>query len=746
MKKSLYSLVVFILIISMFSSLTVDRADAATTSIKRLGGADRFEVAVNISKQGWSSSNKVIISSYNAFADALTATPLAYKNNAPILLTQKERLTAKTRDEIKRLGAKEATIIGGTASVSSQVEKDLRANGVTTIKRIGGKDRFEVSKNIAAEFSSASKVVLAYSHNFPDALAIGSYAAEKGYPILLTATDRIPDEIKTAAFGSNVQQAIIVGGPNSVGDAVFNELKSKGKNPYRIGGKDRYEVSANIVKEFYSTNKAYIATGLSFADALTGSVLAAKQKAPILLSYPNYPVPVIQNAIFQNSMFDLTVLGGPVSVPEATVKSLISYRKAVMNNDGTLQVNSTNYDSIDSVSLSQNNEVVVFGNQVVKMRSGMVYATPSYGNSIVKVYATPTATSHATYVAPKTEMSYISADEKRVKVQVADFQGYVDQKEINMVPWNAVKVRASYYVSGGNLLHKIGTSSAVIGKAPSFLAAGTTYYSWDGYSFYSTSGKLVGKHKQYFQHLPIRTKTVYTADQLLSYINNNNEITSWETRTGRKSPLRDPNLINEMIKAQADYGINALFILSAAIHESAWGVSDIATAKKNLYGIKAYDSNPESAAEGFSSFNASVIAFAKEYMAGGYSDPTDWRYNGGVPGHKGLGINRQYASDPYWGSRVAGHMYKIDKALGSKDYGNYQLRMTNQWFNVRNGASTTATFLYKYPSAGIPIALPKTGFEVTGSSVSENSVWYKIISETSGNDAYIHSSGVSPLN
>lgn len=747
MRKFLSIFVCFVLSISLFNAAHLNRveaADSGETTIERIGGANRFEVAVGVSQAGWSTADTIIITYYGAFADALTATPLAIKYNAPILLTHKDYLTKETEAEIKRLRATKAIIIGGSGSVYAKVEEDLKRIGVTPIKRFGGKDRFEVSRGIAAEFPAANKAILAYGMNFPDALAIAPYAAEHGYPILLTTVEKIPEVIKPAIYESAVTHTIISGGPASVGNNIYNELQSKGKNPLRIGGKDRYEVASNIVSTLNygtSNNKAYIATGLTFADALTGSVLAAKNHAPILLSHPTITMASIQNTLFNYSKFNMTLLGGPASVPDQMVASLVSYRKALVNNDGTLEVINTNYNTMDSVPLSNNNEVVVFGNQIVKMRDGMVYASPSTGNSTVTIYNSDGG--YVTYVAPNTEMQYISADNERVKVQVADFQGYVYQSQVRMLPWNAVKNRSYYYVSGGDLIHKVSNVSTIIGKAPSFMVQGSSYFSWDGYNFSLSNGQLAGRYKQYFQYLPIRTKTDYTAEELLSFINNNAEIRTWESKEGRTSPLRDIELLKAMLNAQNDYKINALFILAAAIHESAWGVSDIAYSKGNLYGIRAFDTNPADSAQRYDSYTQSVVEFAGTYMSNGYTKTTDYRYNGGVPGHKGIGINVRYASDSNWGSRVAGHMYKIDKALGGRELGKYQLFTTTESFKVRGDSNFGAGILYTYPKANIPVAVLG---EKQGDNYEGSTLWYKIISEANGQEAYIHSKGVKPLN
>lgn len=76
---------------------------------ERYGGATRFDVANNVASAGWTNPTTVLIVNRDAFADALSATPLAKKYDAPILLTDADSLTPKTESEatfaafIKRL-------------------------------------------------------------------------------------------------------------------------------------------------------------------------------------------------------------------------------------------------------------------------------------------------------------------------------------------------------------------------------------------------------------------------------------------------------------------------------------------------------------------------------------------------------------------------------------------------------------------------------------------------------------------
>ncbi|WHX40248.1 cell wall-binding repeat-containing protein [Mesobacillus sp. AQ2] len=284
----------------------------------RLGGQDRFEVAVNVSKKGWTSANTVILANYDAYADALAAAPLAYKYNAPILLTQPGVLTAATKAEIDRLNATNVIAVGGSASISDSVLSEVRKMGLKT-ERISGANRFEVANNIALRVGKSSKVVLAYGLNFPDALAIAPYAARNGYPILLTNTNTLPGSTKAIIDQWGVSQTIIVGGEGSISRNVYNSVP----NPYRIDGRNRFEVAANIANKYFSTrSQSSIATGMTFADALTGAVFAAKRNEPILLTTATSVPTETRSAIINNGYQSFFVYGGPGSVSEGIFNSL----------------------------------------------------------------------------------------------------------------------------------------------------------------------------------------------------------------------------------------------------------------------------------------------------------------------------------------------------------------------------------------------------------------------------------------
>jgi minor extracellular protease Epr len=287
-------------------------------SPERIAGKDRFEVAVRMSQNGWRTANTVFISNNSAFADALSAAPLAYKKDAPLLLTSQASLHPMTKSEITRLRASEIILIGGTGSISSKIETELRNMG-KKVKRIGGKNRFEVARNIAFELGEYNTAIIANGLNFPDALAIAPYAAKNGYPILLTTPDYLPSPTQEVIKMKPLTNTIVVGGEASVGKAVMTNLKE----PIRIGGKDRYEVAVNIYnKYFQQTDKLFLATGSTFADALTGSVLITKENSTILLTGKESLPDSVSSALANRNNRNFVILGGTGSVGNGVINLL----------------------------------------------------------------------------------------------------------------------------------------------------------------------------------------------------------------------------------------------------------------------------------------------------------------------------------------------------------------------------------------------------------------------------------------
>ena len=238
---------------------------------ERIYGQNRFETAEWISKRGWMEADTIVLARGDQFPDALAGTPLAYKEDAPILLTPPDKLDNSVKVEIERLKPSKVIILGGTGAISSSVENELKKMKLT-VERIAGENRFETAVKIAEKVGFDTKTaIIADGRNFPDALAVAPYAAKNGYPILLVGKE-MPSEVK--GILNKLDKTIVVGGENAVNKTVYNQLPGKS----RLAGANRYATAAEIIKHEFKGDitSAYVATGQNFADALTGSVLAAK--------------------------------------------------------------------------------------------------------------------------------------------------------------------------------------------------------------------------------------------------------------------------------------------------------------------------------------------------------------------------------------------------------------------------------------------------------------------------------------
>lgn len=320
-------------------------------NVSRLYGADRYKTSVSIANNFNSGTvQNVIVASGKDFPDALAGSVLSKKYNAPILLLNSTvGESTDTIDYIKNHLDKAGHIyvLGGTGSVSDEFTNYIKNQGYNNIVRLGGKDRFETNKFIvnSMNLEKGTPVVIANGYGFADALSVSSVAALKGYPILMTGASNLPDETKNILSNIQPSQIYIVGGTGAVSDNIINEVKSlapslSSDKIVRISGQTRYDTSLEICKYFnMDTDSAVLANGENFPDALSGSALASKLNAPIILTNG-------QDLTNQRSFIDgknyknLILLGGLGSIDLPIEYSL----------KGAAQISAAEKDYINSLS------------------------------------------------------------------------------------------------------------------------------------------------------------------------------------------------------------------------------------------------------------------------------------------------------------------------------------------------------------------------------------------------------------
>ena len=113
---------------------------------------------------------------------------------------------------------------------------------------------------------------------------------------------------------------------------------------------------------------------------------------------------------------------------------------------------------------------------------------------------------------------------------------------------------------------------------------------------------------------------------------------------------------------EKQYNINGVFVASVGIHESAWGTSQIAREKNNLFGYGANDSNPYNGAYSFSTYSESIDLIARVFVKY-YLNPKGTSIYGGEKaegtyynGPTLSGINTKYATDKNWSNAVYNYM------------------------------------------------------------------------------------------
>ncbi|EMI12761.1 n-acetylmuramoyl-l-alanine amidase [Bacillus stratosphericus LAMA 585] len=290
----------------------------AQHNVSKIEGSNRYEVAVNAAKRGWSTAPTVVLVGGEAYADALSAVPYAFQQGAPVLLTNTSSLSGATKSGLQQLKTKRVIILGGTASISQKVVAQLKAMNLS-VSRIQGKNRYDLAANVAKQMKSADTAVIVNGSAYADAVAIAPYAAKQGFPILLTDAKGLRQETANLLKSKAVKRTIVIGGETSVNQAAYQKLPS----PVRISGANRYEVAARIANTYpMKTTQTYMSNGYAYADAAAAASTAAKQGQTLLLTDAQSVPDAIRRVIGSKKISTFTVLGGTSTIRTSVITQL----------------------------------------------------------------------------------------------------------------------------------------------------------------------------------------------------------------------------------------------------------------------------------------------------------------------------------------------------------------------------------------------------------------------------------------
>ena len=282
----------------------------------RISGPGRVETSIEISRFENTKSKTVILADARNYPDALAASNLTGGRYSVILV--QNQLTQAIINEIARLEAQDLIILGGTNSISEDIERGLaNIGGIKNISRIAGENRYDTCQKI---FNHAKKksLILASGEKFPDALATSSILDQAG--LLLTKSGQLPSEVQAAIEALNHDNFLIVGGENSVQESLATSISNQYQyaSHTRISGNNRYETSAKIGERLVSST-VILASGENFPDALAASTLAQKIEAPILLVSKDKIDQSVIDYFKNHNIKKVLVVGGQLSISDKTL-------------------------------------------------------------------------------------------------------------------------------------------------------------------------------------------------------------------------------------------------------------------------------------------------------------------------------------------------------------------------------------------------------------------------------------------
>ena len=266
--------------------------------IQRIAGPTRYDTSVAVSVRSFPTTGtvpNVVLASGEQYADALTGSSLAGALDGSLLLVAKNSLPSVVYAELQRLRPTSIYIMGGPSAVSAATEAAVRAAVPgARIERVAGPDRYATARAAAdrvAALGVPQTAILVSGSSWADGASASALAYKTGYPILLTPTANLGDPARGYLEAHKPATTLLIGSATVLSAAVESTAKSAtGKTVTRLGGSDRYQTAARVAERCLTTegfvaDEVYIATGVVFADALTGGMLAGIKGRPLMLTY-----------------------------------------------------------------------------------------------------------------------------------------------------------------------------------------------------------------------------------------------------------------------------------------------------------------------------------------------------------------------------------------------------------------------------------------------------------------------------
>lgn len=207
-------------------------------TVHRIAGSTRYDTARAIADEMVTlvgAPTAAFVVRGDSFADALAASPYAFSQRMPILLTPSSSLYSGAGAFIDTHDITDVVIVGGAGAVSSGVEASIEAlNGGFDAHREAGVSRYGTAADLAEyaigtrSWASWGFVGLATGRNFPDALGGGAACGMRNGALLLTDSTSLsaPTQAALQTHAGSVQHAHVFGGTGAVSSGTYSAIQS----------------------------------------------------------------------------------------------------------------------------------------------------------------------------------------------------------------------------------------------------------------------------------------------------------------------------------------------------------------------------------------------------------------------------------------------------------------------------------------------------------------------------------------
>lgn len=288
----------------------------------RIGGPDRYEIAVAASRAAFpSGAATVLISAGSAPPNGITASWTAGTVGAPLLLVEKTRIRANVLTELRRLAPSTIVVYGGN-SVGEAVVDQLRTIA-PDVRRIGGADLYDLSRTALREAGANEMVYIAEGVDLLAApLAAGAAAAnDRGFLLVPKGRSAADSATIEALRAVGTRTVVVVGGTGGIPTAYESSLRGAGFVVERRVAKDRYALSVLMAKERPLTIKrAIVSNPASWPATAIASALAAAARQPLVYTIQPCVVDGV-SAFIRSAGVSVTGVGGDVRLSSAVLRN-----------------------------------------------------------------------------------------------------------------------------------------------------------------------------------------------------------------------------------------------------------------------------------------------------------------------------------------------------------------------------------------------------------------------------------------